>query len=425
MISGMEAPVPTGNGRGRFFAVDHRAWAHVCKLGMNPAVAYLVVACGTGGDNRTTKWSANAIERRTGISRSRAKSAITQLEQAGLIRRDPASKPAYPKYRVTPAHELPGCEEFLPPALNRGQQRVFEQIRDGWTFVPNTISRTKQPNEWQRWGTSSPRQIADELVKLGCAVHGLNGNYQAVRHDPEAAAKPVWIWLPNALVEGADAETPPVELVRQTDDVLTLRLLVNLYGAQNLEEDGGIHFRQIREFYARHRVGEQGPYVVWGFTPKPATAFLTAPFVAPHMTGKTDEKGSDTGWPGFWACWIRLQTLGLVEFVGHLVHADTAEGEIIHPMALGNTGLQIEREVCQAADFAAATMLTLDQGEWAHERGVVIFAPVLRHIEDVQMVGIARLRYRPRTNRTLSFMSREAEWRATIARLQELRGSLT
>jgi len=39
-----------------FFAVDRRAWARVCALGLNPAVAYLVVACGTGGDNRTTKW---------------------------------------------------------------------------------------------------------------------------------------------------------------------------------------------------------------------------------------------------------------------------------------------------------------------------------------------------------------------------------
>jgi hypothetical protein len=33
-----------------FFAIDRRAWARVCALGFNTAVAYLVIACGTGGD---------------------------------------------------------------------------------------------------------------------------------------------------------------------------------------------------------------------------------------------------------------------------------------------------------------------------------------------------------------------------------------
>ena len=70
------APTPPGDDRGDFFAVDRRAWHVVCSLGMNPAIAYLVTARDTGGDNRTTKWSTNAIEGRTGISRSRARDAI-------------------------------------------------------------------------------------------------------------------------------------------------------------------------------------------------------------------------------------------------------------------------------------------------------------------------------------------------------------
>ena len=55
--------------RGGFFQIDRRTWARVCDLGMNPAAAYLVQASGTGGDNRTTSWSTNAIEKYTGISR--------------------------------------------------------------------------------------------------------------------------------------------------------------------------------------------------------------------------------------------------------------------------------------------------------------------------------------------------------------------
>jgi hypothetical protein len=46
------------DGRGDFFAVDRVVWSPVCKLGsINAAVAYLVLARGTGGDNRTTSWS--------------------------------------------------------------------------------------------------------------------------------------------------------------------------------------------------------------------------------------------------------------------------------------------------------------------------------------------------------------------------------
>jgi hypothetical protein len=65
-------------------------------------------------------------------------------------------------------------------------------------------------------------------------------------------------------------------------------------------------------------------------------------------------------------------------------------------------------------------MITPQQYEWAMKQGMVALAPVERHIEGVQMLGIVRLRYRSRTNRTLAFFAREAEWRAVIARLDEV-----
>jgi hypothetical protein len=102
------------------------------------------------------------------------------------------------------------------------------------------------------------------------------------------------------------------------------------------------------------------------------------------------------------------------------VHADTKEGEVIHPMALEDSGLEVEREVRCAA--AALKMITPGQLDWAEGQGVVAFAPVARHIEGVQMLGIARLRYRPKTNRTLAFVGREAEWREAIARFGRIAG---
>lgn len=56
-------------GRGDFFAVDRRAWAMAFdKGGVNAALAYLVMARGAGGDNRTTSWSAEAVNQRTHLS---------------------------------------------------------------------------------------------------------------------------------------------------------------------------------------------------------------------------------------------------------------------------------------------------------------------------------------------------------------------
>lgn len=70
----------------RFFAVDARSWPMVCELGMPAAVSYLVLACGSGGDQTTTRWSVDAITRHTGISRPRAKLAVAALVKAGLIK---------------------------------------------------------------------------------------------------------------------------------------------------------------------------------------------------------------------------------------------------------------------------------------------------------------------------------------------------
>ncbi len=65
---------------------------------------------------------------------------------------------------------------------------------------------------------------------------------------PDSEARPTLsapdpIWLPNELVTGAAGEIPPLELVRQTQDPMTLRLLVEMYHAQNLREDGGVSRR--------------------------------------------------------------------------------------------------------------------------------------------------------------------------------------
>jgi hypothetical protein len=191
-------------GKGEFFQIDRRAWHRVCALGLNPAVAYLILATGTGGDNRTTSWSTNAIENYTGIGRGVAKTAVAKLIAAKVVTQIAGG--TKPRYYLEPAHLIPECEGF-PPTGKPGARGV-------------------QP------------------------------------YDAEAAAVPDWIWIPNTLVMAAGTETPPVERVRRKQDVRMLRLLIDLYHAQALPDAGGIHWRQIRQTYQREQLTERGRYIL-------------------------------------------------------------------------------------------------------------------------------------------------------------------
>src|SRR4051812_6750753 len=110
----------TFTGQGNFFAVDRRAWTVASKLDINAMSSYIVLARGTGADQRTTAWSVNAIESYTGISRPRGKAAIEALAQAALIH--VIQKGTKPRYKIAPAHEVPGSEVYRPPILD-GNER--------------------------------------------------------------------------------------------------------------------------------------------------------------------------------------------------------------------------------------------------------------------------------------------------------------
>jgi hypothetical protein len=222
-----------------FFAVDRRTWERVCELGLNRAVAYLVLARGTGKTNRETAWSVMAIENYTGISRGRAHNAVSALVKDGVVRK--LREGTRPKYELVPWHLLPANDT--------------RPVADAEESVIKKVVLTKEIPVSQQ-GTLK------RLLKKGWLIDDGNGRYKIA---PRPGADPDRIWLPNTLVTSAAAETAPIELVRQGQDVMTLRLLVDLYHAQNLRDDGGISRKITWEEYERVKVGQQGPFDVWGF----------------------------------------------------------------------------------------------------------------------------------------------------------------
>ena len=347
----MDAEATSANGgRGDFFAVDRHAWAHVCGLGMNAAITYLVLASGTGGDNRTTSWSVNAVEKYTSVSRPRANDALQALSRGGLVRHKKTGK--RPQYEIIAAIEVPNCKD--------------------------------------------------------------------------AQAEAQWVWLPNAIVTGASNETPPIELIRQSGNLAALRLFVDLYAAQSLAADCGVDWRQLRRTSERTKVGEYGAYVIFGFEIGGLETFTTAPFVAPHLTGKREKVETngttiwrDAGMSSFWAALKVLTSTGLVEIVEHLIEGTGAEAEILHPYGI-NDGEELEQEVAAAAHQAGYALLNdwrRDVGDKYPDRWLV---PVLAHIAGVELVGIFRTRYRPRTRSTAAWFVRKGEWAEWKRRYEDL-----
>jgi hypothetical protein len=307
---------------GKFFAIDSRIWAKVTDCGMNEAVAYLVLARGTGPDNRTTRWSAEAVHRYSGVAWSRAQTAIENLVRAGVVRRGKEHTKERPRYE-----------------LMSYEKNKFE----------------------------------------------INENF---------------IWLPNTIVTSTESgETSPVARIRGAGDKWAMRLFVDLYAAQNLREDGGIHPSILCEQYERKEVGERSYCTIWAFRRKTTQLTWAGPMAA-HKN-RPQEKGE--GHP-VWHSVGLLSQMGLLEYIPHLMESDSPQAEPIHPFGIGRNGEeQIETEIGEAANAAGREMVPEWAVQKAEDDGFEWFCPAARTLPGVQLVGVARLRYRPHTKRTAAW----------------------
>jgi hypothetical protein len=321
---------------GHFFAVDRDAWAEVCRLGINPAVSYLVMARGTGADQRTTAWSIQAIEKHTGIARARAKLSIDLL-------------------------------------LRRGAVRIKKLISNRPLY---------------------------ELLPVSAFV-------DVPAHSKLESGEVRWIWLPNELVTPVGDESPAIERIRETGDVETLKLLIDLYGEMHLADDAGIDWRILRRSFIRKKILEYGQFIIFGFSQSCWSVFPAAQESLTYWP-ESANPGVDEG--GFWRRFQTLLDLRLVHMVGHLVEADTDDAEIIHPLALSPEGEAEERAVGYAAHDAASAMVEVyGPSKLLRLAQPMRLVSVLRHQSRAQVVGIPRLRYRPRTRDTSRWYGRMVE----------------
>jgi hypothetical protein len=373
--------------RGRFFAIDSRIWAKVTAYGMNEAVAYLVLACGTGHSNRSTSWSTNAVMTHAGMGWDRAKHAIERLKAGRYYRCADSHTTAHPRYEKATYRELVEYETAKnpPEKPDRWEQEVLSAIQAG-----------KQPSN------KPDRNRADQLYLRGLLCRDAAGIYKLPEPLTEDSGENL-IWLPNEIVTGTSRdEESPVKRLRSAGCVWTLRLFVDLYAAQNLRDDGGISPHVVRLRFDRCEIGQQGAYTVWAFKETGKFLWWTGPLAAHQKRAKAKP---DADHP-IWGSLDLLQRLRLLDFVPHIFENDTDTAEPIHAFGRCGTGeVDLEFEIGSAADEAAWAMALPSRLSAARKEGFEYFCPIRNNKPAAQMIGVARLRYRPHTSRTAAWFA--------------------
>lgn len=379
--------------RGGFFIVDRGMFHKACALGLRPAIALLILARFTQGKSPISRASSNAIEKRTGIGRKAAREAIAALETAGIVTR--SGTPTRPVHRITRHEDLP---DPRGPITEAHQKAFARAALNGRVAAMNPLQAPKL--------SKVDAAIMGHLEKAG-HVRRVGLRWEPV---PRAPGEPVY--LPNELVDGIGENPSPVELIRQTGDPLTLRLLVDLYTAHRLDEwhgvDPRIVWHKFEEVYRR----EVGSVLVLGWkAPGSPWVDMSIAIVKPHLVADEPEARE------FFPRLRMIQRLGLLVFVPHVVDGDAAP---VYPCSL-STGHPMEVELGAAAREAARNIVnSRDPGSRSNEPDpedvADIIAVVPLHMKRASLVGVARLTFRPKTAMTAAWM---AELAATHAAWME------
>jgi len=208
------------------------------------------------------------------------------------------------------------------------------------------------------------------------------------------------VWLPNELVDVPVGGASPIELMRKSGDPMALKLLIDLYTAQRLDEWHGIDpavgvkkFRELRRYELGKKV-----IIFWSAIPERTSVASVHSITADHYT---PTEPNDP----FRNFYERLETLeesNLLEYVPHVLDGD---GVPVYPCS-PNTGLPEERALAASAERAARYLLAEEGLEPPQGRTIAAIVP--RLLKRATLAGIARLTHRPRTKMT-------AKWRKKLS----------
>lgn len=370
--------------RGHLFLVDVPTFKSVCELGVDVAAAYLVLAAGTGADNRTSTWSREAINKRTSLNWRKADAAMKKLESAGLL------KWLSGKGTRKPRIDLPPIETRKP--MRKHVEAVVSMIESGQ--LPST------PKEK---GAATTGEIDGWLVR------DKDGKLHAQRKRPLVKA-----FLPMELVGEAFGKNATniasvIERIRMSRDPLALQLLVDLYALQDLAEHGGVNDYYLYEEFERSKAIATSSLQVWKFYNGSKTCRIRSGPLSHHWREPTydEEEEGKNGAADFFERLEILEDAGALEWAYYLKEDDQDDANRIYPIAVSRHGKVIWDElesIVGSYATRAASALSSDSDDpaeyaerWEANGPNWFTVPADRLAREATVVGIPRLRHRART----------------------------
>lgn len=379
------------------FLVDVPTYAAVCDLeDPDAAAVYLILAAGTGADNRTSTWSREAVNKRTALNWRKARGSIDKLEQHGFARWINGKGTRKPRI------DLPPLETRKP--MQKHVAALADRLMHG----------------------EQPITIADK----GAATIGKDQGWLAQDGDGAwrfVAKRPmVKAYLPMSLV--GDEKGKPiagstiVERIRMSRDHMAFRLLVDFYALQDLAEHGGVSRQSFYQQFQREKAGSTSDFQIWRFDSKQMYVRLGCGL--DHHKRKPDEKELAAGWKsdnnaaGFFAAVAILEDAGALEWVYYLAEDDQSNSTHVYPVAVERHGKVVWSEIesvvggfaIRAACALSKTMIggsMPDAKECELNMPAKLLLPADRLARQAALVGVPRLRHRAKTSNT-------ARWRKEL-----------
>lgn len=394
----------TPKNRGHMFLIDVPTYAAVCNLGDPDAAAvYLILAAGTGADNRTSTWSREAVNKRTALNWRKARGSIDKLEQHGFARWINGKGTRKPRI------DLPPLETRKP--MQKHVAALADRILHG----------------------EQPITIADK----GAATIGKDQGWLAQDDDGAwyfVAERPiVKAYLPMSLV-GDETGKPInastiVERLRLSRDHMAFRLLVDLYALQDLAEHGGVNRYWLEHQFSRGETStDTGSIRVWTFEAKQMSARVQSGALAHHWRKPTAEevKAGLNGAKDFYERIHILEDAGALEWAYYLAEDETEGATTIYPVGVKRNGKMVWTElesIIGGYAIRAACALGGYPGqadEWEDRAPSHFILPADRMARQAALIGTPRLRHRARTTNTSRWRQEMVD--AATAQIELFRG---
>jgi hypothetical protein len=123
---------------------------------------------------------------------------------------------------------------------------------------------------------------------------------------------------------------------------------------------------------------------------------------------KWGDSERDAGWDVFYDALEAIISLGLAEFVEHVIEADSDEASVLFPYGI-KSGLPEEQLIARAAHEAGLRMILDGKAALASKAGMCL-VPIRKHYGQATMVGLLRLRYQAFTEVNAEWVGQREGW---------------